>query len=454
MGSAVRDRRADRRLGLTKVNEAAISGDRSPGAVGESGVRPASGPAAKPTGIPVAPSNGAPRRSPIGHPQAAGKVQSLSVEVVTDRRDLDRHRATWDRLLSRAPDGDVFQSHAWLTSWLDAFWSSRPFAFFFVWQGGDLRAIAPLVRDDSGRMCCGGSLALPVNSHGSCNILHDGDPERVLEAIIDHIRIDGAPVRLNLGYIRKDSMTVSALSRIGPDYGLWSVSRDKGAWPIVRRAGTWEDYLASRDPHVRHEMRRKEARAKRKSTVTFRVVTDERDLDDVMADLIKIEERSWKGPRGLSITAEEESRHFYAALTRRAARSGRLRIYLLYIDGAPVGHVYGLTSNGEYQALTTSYDQSFARVSPGALLFHEALRDVLADGYAVFDFLSGESRWKRELANDRRDYVNLCVFSQPSLTCTYRWARDGHVKPFCRQHLPVVVKAKNRLRSKSRSVSE
>ena len=400
------------------------------------------------------PSTAAPRRSPIQPSHAPGKTQSLSVEVVTDRRDLDRHRAAWDRLLSRAPEGDVFQSHAWLTSWLDAFWSSRPFAFFFLWQRGELRGIAPLVRDDAGRLHCGGCFALPVNSHGSCNILHDGDPEPVLEAIIDHIRMDGAPVRLNLGYIRKDSMTVSTLSRIGPDHGLWSVSRDKGAWPMVRHAGTWEDYLASRDPHVRHEMRRKETRARCRSTVSFRVVTEERDLDDVMADIIRIEERSWKAPRGLSITAEEESRRFYAALTRRAARSGRLRIYLLYIDGAPVGHVYGLTSNGEYQALTTSYDQSYARISPGTLLFHEALRDVLADGYAVFDFLSGESRWKKELANDRRDYVDLCVFSQPSLTCTCRWALDGHVKPFCRQHLPVIVAAKNRWRSKSRSAFE
>lgn len=435
---------------MKKAQEAAIPGRRSPGVVGPPTVQPVSGRAAKSTGTLVDhPYAASARRSPVQPSLAPGKVEGFSVEVVSDRRDLDRHRVVWNRLLSRAPEGDVFQSYAWLSSWLDAFWRSRPISFFFVWQGDVLRGIAPLVGDNAGRVCCRG-FALPVNSHGSCDILHDGDPEGVLEAIIDHLGAGGGPLRLNLGYIRKDSMTIGALSRIGRKYGFWSVSRDKGAWPIVRRVGTWEDYLASRAPHVRHEMRRKEARARRESTVSFRVVTDERDLGEVMDDLIGIEERSWKAPEGLSITAQEESRNFYATLTRRAARSGRLRIYLLYIDGAPVGHLYGLTSNGEYQALTTSYDESFARVSPGALLFFHALRDVLANGYAVFDLLSGESRWKSELANDRRDYVDLCVFSQPSLGCSYRWARDGHVKPFCREHLPYFVAVKNRLRSKLR----
>ncbi len=435
---------------MNKGLEAAISVPDSPDETGLMVDRPLVDRVERRPPLRLERSGSGPRLVPSGPTVVPGDHHRLSVEVVTQRHGLDRHQVAWNHLLSVSPEGDVFQSYEWLSSWLDAFWRDKPLSFFFVWEGDALRAVAPLVQDRESTMCCGAGLALPVNSHGACNILHDGDPESVLRAIIEHLRFEGAPVRMNLGYIRSDSDTVVALRRLIPEYGLWSFSRDKGAWPIARLSKTWDDYLDSRSPRVRHELRRKEARARREANVAFRVITDEPSLADTMEHIVGIEERSWKAPEGLTITAVEESRSFYATLTRRAARGGRLRIYLLYIDGEPVGHICGLTTNGEFQALTTSYDQAYARFSPGALMFGYALRDAFASGVEVFDFLSGESRWKNELATGHREYQDLCVFSQPSVPCSLRWMQDGHVKPFFRKHLPSFVAAKNRMRPRKR----
>jgi hypothetical protein len=350
--------------------------------------------------------------------------------------------------MEESPDAEVFQSYEWVTAWLDVFWDDKPINFVFVTAGQALRAVAPFIRDEFGELCCRGSLALPFNSKGCSDILYVGNPRPTLDALFHHIEARERPLRVNLGNVRKNSDVSHALDQIVRDQRLWSVLQRSESWAIASLNGSWRDYLQSRSRRVRGEIRRKEARARRAASVTLRVVTDADALEAALVDIASIENRSWRGDRGLAISLEPGRETFYPSVVRRVAPTGRLRIYILDIDGVPAAHLIAMTSKGEIQALTTAYDQAFGELSPGSILFSRALRDACENGYRAFNFLTGNARWKSELASGTREYVERCIFSRVASSCGYCLLMHGYVKPFFRRNLPGLVAAKNRLISR------
>ena len=370
-------------------------------------------------------------------------AEELSVEVVTDRQDLDRHRSQWHQLRERSPHAEVFQSYEWVTSWLDVFWKGKPISFAFVSEGDRLRAVAPFVHDTAGELCCKGGRAVPNNSKGCSNLLYDGDPFTVLDAIFRHLADQEQSFRVNFGRIRTDSSLNLAFDSVCREHALWSKSQASETWSIASLSGSWEEYLQSRPTHVRKELRRKEARLRRKARVAVRVIEAAHDVPGAIRDVVAIERKSWKWSRGLAISSEQDSTDFYPLLARRLAPRGWLRIYILEIDGTPAAHIIGAVSKNEILALTTSFDLTFKDLSPGTVLFACALRGAGENGYASFNFMSGRARWKDELSGGTREHFQRCLFSRIASRCGYCLARDGFLKPFFRSHLPKIVAAKN-----------
>ena len=95
-------------------------------------------------------------------------------------------------------------------------------------------------------------------------------------------------------------------------------------------------------------------------------------------------------------------------------------------------------------AVWTSYDQSYARYSPGIAVVLEALEEAFASGVTAVDLLGAEMRWKREVANDLRTHVHACVYSRSSLRCHGCAVARGRVRPALATWAPSVLRAAER----------
>jgi CelD/BcsL family acetyltransferase involved in cellulose biosynthesis len=177
-------------------------------------------------------------------------------------------------------------------------------------------------------------------------------------------------------------------------------------------------------------------------------VTASGDVDAAMRDVLEIERNSWKQDQGSSFTADGSVARFYANLARACAGRGWLRLHLLYLDGQPVAHVFGVRHGKSFLALKTSYDRRFRSASPGVGLMLEAVERAFGEGAAMVEFLGDEARWKAEFATEYRLSTNLFVFSGgiPDWRMGAFW--EGHLKPFVRNHAPGLVGLKSRLRQR------
>lgn len=70
----------------------------------------------------------------------------LRTEVITDEREFAALAPAWGRLYDRCAAATPFQSHAWLHSWWLSYGSPGRLRLVLVREGGELRAVAPLMR--------------------------------------------------------------------------------------------------------------------------------------------------------------------------------------------------------------------------------------------------------------------------------------------------------------------
>lgn len=111
----------------------------------------------------------------------------------------------------------------------------------------------------------------------------------------------------------------------------------------------------------------------------------------------------------MGVKSEFESEAMRAFLTRVCAATddGVVETHALSLDGRIVAAYMGLVHGGRFSAMLNSFDmdEEIARCSPGDLLLHALLRDLVARGFAHFDLGAGEARYKNSVCDET---IELC----------------------------------------------
>ncbi|GMV36502.1 MAG: hypothetical protein AMXMBFR61_10100 [Fimbriimonadales bacterium] len=124
------------------------------------------------------------------------------------------------------------------------------------------------------------------------------------------------------------------------------------------------------------------------------------EVEEGMRTLFALHSSRWHR-RGLPGSfASRRARAFHLDWSRQAAERGWLRLYALEASGRTIAMLYGVQYGQTFAYYQAGFDTEFRRLSPGALLVGQAIRDAIEDGCEWFDFLRGEekykSRWKAE----------------------------------------------------------
>ena len=135
---------------------------------------------------------------------------------------------------------------------------------------------------------------------------------------------------------------------------------------VLRRAASAEDYLANAVPGKRRkEWRRQRARLCEQGTLLTQELPKGDDPRSFVAELCAMEAAGWKGREGV-----DASRHqaFLEQVALGASRDGRQQLLALRLDGKPVALKWNLLAGEAGFAFKITFDESYARFSPGVQL--------------------------------------------------------------------------------------
>jgi len=103
----------------------------------------------------------------------------------------------------------------------------------------------------------------------------------------------------------------------------------------------------------------------------------------------------------------------FSAAVQRLAEKDSLRGYLLFFRGKPISYLFCPISDGIVLYDYVGYDPAHAALSPGTVLYLQALQSLFAERrHRYFDFTEGEGEHKRHLATHEVLCADIFVVSR------------------------------------------
>jgi len=348
----------------------------------------------------------------------------MEIRVFSDLGDGDL-RSAWGRLEDAGACPHVFASYPWVSAWSRQFAADGEPLVIVGYDGTGPVALAPLFADARG------VVGLPVNflsPRGEFLLLGDG-ARPFVPASLRLLRERG--LRPVLRSVPRESASFGLLSRSARGAGYYVSSRPGRAAPYLDVTMGWDEYLATlpRKRTVRWE--RQVRRLEREGEVRIRELESGTNVHDLVTGFADLETRTWKEQQGTSIRGRGLEA-FYQDLCRTLCEAGMLRPYWLELKGRMVAFLIGVAYRGTYFTLKTSYDEAFAKLSPGGCLFYLVIREQFRSGISRIDFIGEQARWKDEWATGHREHADLVLHPMtPRGTVSY--VLDARVKPLARR---------------------
>lgn len=311
-----------------------------------------------------------------------------------------QYRNRWESLSERSPS--PFLTHGWLLAWWRAYGRGTLVTAALHGADGELRAAATLQEAPLG------GLAATANDHsGDWDAVAQDDMAR--EELWDAVA--GLDVRyVTLRHLRAGESSEHGARRALGRAGLRAQATPGNRSPYLELPGTYDELLAGYSRNFRSQLGRRRRQLEKEGALTFRVTTGGPATDADLDALFRVEASGWKGREGSAIRGNPRSERLYRGFAHALAEQGRLRLYLLELDGTAVAADLGCAVGGTGFLVKTGFDEAWGRLSPGLVLRGEVLQASIEEGLRGYDFLGPDDPYKLRWTDTVRPRVTLRGF--------------------------------------------
>jgi CelD/BcsL family acetyltransferase involved in cellulose biosynthesis len=333
----------------------------------------------------------------------------VTIELIDNARRFAAMRPEWTELLASSTAESPFLTWEWLNAWWTHCCGSSRLAIITVRDGERLIAVAPLCAS-RGRVPFLWRFELMGTGFAGSDyldaIVRSGCENEAMRAIADYLKEKDAALQL----VRLPSN--SSLSRLAApltDSG-WSMRvAPDGFCPFIRLAGhTWDSFLATIGPSHRATTRRRLRTLEKDFTMRFTQIADDAMRQFALAKLFDFH-RARFGHRGTAFHTKA-LRDMHLDVTRRMQRAGTLRLFVLHLNDALAGVMYGMSFKGRFYFYQHGYDPQFQAQGVGRAVLDMSIRAAIDEGLDEFDLLWGGEAYKSAWTSAKRPLTRYEFF--------------------------------------------
>ena len=369
---------------------------------------------------------------------------NLLITVIEDAGRLSHLMEEWTDLLEHSEQDCLFLTPEWLTTWWRCFerdeWTLRVIT---VRRQRELLAIAPLFsrpRTLAGLMTLRSTELLGTGIVGSDYldvIVRHGEEGMVRVGLAEYFNRDNPP--LILSHLPARSSEAESMAKELESNG-WQVRRSViESCPYIALAGhTWESYLDSLGANHRYNFMRRLKNLEKTGIVEFDAVEKEDQRRDALQAFMALHAVAWQHRGGSQAMQTIREQMFHEAFSRIALERGWLRLFLLRVNGRPVGGLYGFRRGARFYFYQSGFDPGWRKHSVGLVTMGLAIKHALAEGVEEYDLLHGTEAYKFHWAKETRDLARVHLFPLSWRGWLYRAAfeADRRGKQAARRWVP------------------
>ena len=173
---------------------------------------------------------------------------------------------------------------------------------------------------------------------------------------------------------------------------------------------SFEKYLETKNPKKRHEIKRRIKKFERdlQGRIEFKLYQRVEDLNIIMKDTEEVASQTYQSKLGVTLNYDNDTRE----MLQFELEKGRLRAFILYIDGKPAAYSTCLVYRKSFLGSKTGYLQEYSQYRPGSYLMMKTI-NYLCDSGTVnkVDFGFGDAEWKRDFSTSINIESSVFIYS-------------------------------------------
>lgn len=185
-------------------------------------------------------------------------------------------------------------------------------------------------------------------------------------------------------------------------------------YPYIELPDQWDDLYGSYAKKFRYNIRNSTKLLKELGDLELVQFTEQKEVPQFLSDVYSIERSSWKEAAGTSLTANKKQEDFHSELASIAAATGIFKGYILYLNGAPIAHVFGVLSDGVFYSLKLSYSEEYRKYSSGIVITSLVIQKLILEHVKFWDFSGPTEDYKRRWTSNAYSLRTLTFFSKNS----------------------------------------
>jgi CelD/BcsL family acetyltransferase involved in cellulose biosynthesis len=328
------------------------------------------------------------------------------VEVVFSEDPRDFQRRDWTDLVRADPAGTFFHTPDFLKLYWEEFGHEPDHLLLaFGEHGGGTQVAASAFELIAGTLrFLGGTEVTDYQGPVAMPEARDGFADEVWTGLLAR----GDWRQADLRGLPDDSPWLPSLRDAAGAHGLEvdETEDQNGVAPILQLPASWDEYLAQIPSKLRHEIRRKAKKLEAETgPLTIETATDETLLPllDRFVELHRMSE----GPKGVFMVPGMEI--FFRRLGETFCERGVFRLSFIRVEGELAAGTIGFSHEGRYALYNSVFDRRWQRLAPGMVLVAEDIRQAIAEGCSLFDFLKGDYAYKYRFGARKRGVKRLIV---------------------------------------------
>lgn len=308
----------------------------------------------------------------------AGAAADVELRLVSGADAADAQFAReWDALAARASEPNPFFERWFLLPSLKHLSPGSQVTIKTLRIDGEMLGLLPVSRvwNYYGYPLPHASVWLHANAFCGAPLVARGFEQAFWGALLDHFdRHSRKAAFLHLPHLPAEGPVHAAL-----DHVLCDTRRPAFTVETLERAMLAADcdaetYLnASMSAKKRKELRRQRKRLEDEGSLAFERENGLDGIEQWIADFLRIEAAGWKGEAGSALANAPATQRFFTETLFEAARAGRLERLALKLDGKAIAMLATFLAPPGAYSFKTTFDEAYARFSPGLLLQLENL---------------------------------------------------------------------------------
>ena len=337
-------------------------------------------------------------------------MSRIIIEKANEADIFTSLQTQWQELFAKT-NCSPFLAWEWLSVWFKWFGADRTPFIIKAYRENQLIGILPLCWQEKKIL---GTRLQRIGFIGETQggadyldlIAKSEDKADILSAIFDFLKTETSFDVLCLENLKSDSETVEFLQNAGQSAKnprLFYSDLTSAVCPQINLSEGWEAVLkhSKRASNFKRRLKQLEKMA----DFEFRSVTSPDETSAAFERFYRLHEKRWANDGGSELSGHPRLVSFQRDLVATLANSGTLRFDELWVEGECRASVYGLDNGKTFYYYNAGYDLEWSSKSVGLVLIGLSVKNAIARGNLMYDFLRGDEIYKFDWANQTAELV-------------------------------------------------